>query len=496
MELPHFNNAQFTFMISSRNNPLFAKQIYLSDHGLYINLSDQTDCSFAEERTNYLYIIGLCIDSHAELDREEIPSFLISQCKGELTTALSLVSRFAGSFVILFSIGGQLFIANDASGSIPVYYSDAKTICVSSSDQMVSTECNYKISQYAVQIRQSQDLLQPLPNDITLYENVRILLPNHYLKLLSSDIKRYAPLHFYDKSSKKNSDQNKILEKQINQIDNIIKEYARYNHLICPLTGGRDSRLVFAFLKRHLHNLECFTFFHKGFTQSSGDIYIPQVICDTYKIKHHLVDDLIATDSYFQSITEIIGTYHSRYTINLAYTYTSTFNGVALVNSSILDQVGKSLLGNSLPLFFARSSYFTAKQHNFSSACKRETSNYIDSVKAEELFPAIYDLFAIENRLGRWASQGNMIYSAAGIVNLNIFNCREIIESWMQIPRRKRKKYFIHNYFFNAIAPDLLQFPFNPDDKTSWIKDYAPLFLIGTYAKYLAAKLRFRIKKV
>src|SRR5690606_12611648 len=117
-------------------------------------------------------------------------------------------------------------------------------------------------------------------------------------------------------------------------------------------------------------------------------------------------------------------------------------------------------------------------------------------LKAEELFPAIYDLFAIENRLGRWASQGNMIYSAAGIVNLNIFNCRAIIESWMQIPRRKRKKYFIHNYFFNAIAPDLLQFPFNPDDKTSWIKDYAPLFLIGTYAKYLAAKLRFRIKKV
>src|SRR5690606_40886783 len=61
-------------------------------------------------------------------------------------------------------------------------------------------------------------------------------------------------------------------------------------------------------------------------------------------------------------------------------------------------------------------------------------------LKAEELFPAIYDLFAIENRLGRWASQGNMIYSAAGIVNLNIFNCREIIESWMQIPRRKDRK--------------------------------------------------------
>ncbi|NVP23149.1 hypothetical protein [Treponema phagedenis] len=480
------DDAAFAYLVYDKKHEGFSNHILLKEHNLYLNYSKKTEVLYYTNNENSIYIIGLCVDSHAELERSQIPAFLLTNNPGTIDEIIKMSARFAGNYVVLVSLEKELFAYTDATAFLQINYSK-DAICFSSFAHLVAKILNKPFDECNLKIRESADYVAAMPNDITVYKNIKTVLPNHYFHINKFDVCRFYPyeeLEYYDSYTD-------ILNRHIVLIDNIVKEYAKYNNLVCPLTSGWDSRVVFSFLTRNIPDIQSYTFFHKNFTAETPDIVIPKKICKLKNKKYIQIPDLQPSDEFVSKITEIIGQHYYKSDIAMAYTYKDTFGASASITGDIIDQLGKSALVNLLPTFLATSNYFVAKKRNISPDAKKEVAIYLKRIKKEKHnWPYVYDLFGLEDQCGRWAGYARTIYSAAGITLLNIFNCKEIIDDWIRIRRSKRKKHCIHIYFLHALARDLLQIPFNPDEKFKFVSNSKVLFFLATHIRHLIKKIR------
>ena len=489
-----FNNAVFTYFISNKSNSIFELHKNIFKDNLVISYTKNTSVYYYNNDLEAICIIGLCIDSYGKIERKNIPQYLIENSKSEIQFLFYNTRRLAGKYVIIYENKNGFFIFGDATCLLSIYYTTKNTICFSSCDELIRKYLNYKISKEHLEIKNGSPYYEALPYDITIYEDIKVVLPNHYLEINTKKISRFFPQYNNTLKVAKNQ-YNQIIENCEHLIDNIVKEYIKYYDIICPLTCGNDSRLNLVFLKRHIKNLNCFTLKHPNFTENTGDYYIPPQICATENVQHTIIQDLKSPKKYIKNINEIIGDYHSEYTIDLAYTINTMLPNKAIVTGDIIDQIGRGKYGK-IPLLLANARNFNDFHNNKSLLFQEYLKQYIKNVKKDGCFSKIQDLFAIEYRCGRWVAQGSMIYAIAGISSLNIYNCREVIENFMSIAIKERINKIIHNRIFSNYSPQLLSIPINPDikNKHNWLKSTFLFILVKPLLKYIIKYLKNMIK--
>ena len=483
----NIDESVFSYIVSSSPANIFSKHKRIFNNTLTISCSKKTDILYAEHQNQAIAIIGFCVDSHREIERNSIPEETLSQNFPSSEAAFLWFNRFAGKYVILFKSYSEIYVWGDATCSVPINYTCAAfDLCISSSDNLIAKNNGFPVSEYSKKIRLGSDLSQALPWNMTMYDEIKALLPNHYLSLSSRNVTRVS---FEASINTNKTNISNTLSQTLFTVTNIAKEYTQYYNLSCPLTSGFDSRVVYAILSDVLGNFDCYTFRHANFSPNEGDIVIPAEICKHYNRKHIIIDDIEAPDDYIHSIKEVLGDYIPNRLINIAYTYNSELSEYAQINGDIIDQIGKSLIGNNIPTGLASSAFFQCKIHNKEISSRSEIKKHIDSMMTAGKKENIFDLFAMENRCGRWASQTSMIYSACGITSLNFFNCRELILLWSSIPRKARTQKQIHHYLFNELDPSLLNFSFNPGSKLNRIiKENWLAFYLATFAKQFTAR--------
>ncbi len=142
----------------------------------------------AKNGISFLYAISLTSVSC------NLPSILLRISDENVTNVVGFAARLAGKYVVFYANKTGLYIIPDATASLPVYYSTQRNaICVSSCDNLVNSLFGYGISKRALDVRLGSDLSQPLPYNMTLYDEIKCLLPNHYIDILRNDVVRYAP---------------------------------------------------------------------------------------------------------------------------------------------------------------------------------------------------------------------------------------------------------------------------------------------------------------
>lgn len=484
----NFDDALFTYIISDHDCTLFQNHHPIFNKTLILHHTTGTEVLTCQDTACEITVIGLCVDTHGELSREDIPAYLLGFAGQGIQSVYEHAARFSGKYVLCCQCADGRYLFGDATGSVEINYALSQTsFCAASVSQLVAKQFHYAVSEYAQAIRSGSDYSQALPNDLTMFDEIKVLLPNHYLDIANRQVVR-VPLCPISPDLRDNV--NDVVDRSIPLIENTLRAYHKYYKIVCPLTSGYDSRIVFSFLKDEIPDLTCYTFLHRGFTEETDDIKVPRLLCQAYQKQHIIIPDLKAPDAYVSDMEAIMGSYCYRGTIDLAYTYLSVFRGCALVNGDIIDQVGKSLLGNRLAPRYGTAAYFQCKLHNFSKQAKEELERYLSDVRRKEPADRIFDLFAIENRCGRWAAQGGSIYSLASIPSLNLFNSRELICLWASLDRKHRVQEQIHKGIFMRKDPGLLRFPFNPSDRTGYLKKNPYLFLAATYGKYVLQLFR------
>jgi hypothetical protein len=484
-------NSTFQYFFSKYKNKKF-EQFSNLKNGYILSFNKKTEVFSSEVGNTLITIVGLCIDSHSEYTRDQIPSYLLKSTKC-IDTLLSFAERLAGKYILIYQDGDSTCVVGDATCSLPVfYYKNSDGLHFSATEYLLACSMGLNKSEDSLDIYNKLGLNQAMPYDKTLYKGLYSLIPNHYMSASLSRAKRFYPNP--SKFSNIKSDVC-IFERSNKLISNIVSEYGKSYDLVCPLTSGWDSRVVFSFLSKH-RKTDCYTFNHKHFSERSQEISIPKIICTNEGVLHQTLAVKPIPETIESELREYAGIGWSSSTLNLAYTVKDYAGERAIINGDIIGQIGKSSLFNAVPYVLSNKMFFLSKTHSYSNKSWDETSFHVDQIRKSADESQVFDLFAWEQRCGRWAGQSSEVYSVLGVNMLNIFNCSEVIRLWIQLDRTKRVNSTLHKKLLEMNNTDLLVIPINPDDRSRWIRKWPIIFYFASHLKFYSEIIRFNLKNI
>ncbi len=398
-----------------------------------------------------------------------------------LIDLINVSKRLAGRFILVYYSREGFFIIPDASTSIIVAYTTIENeLYVSSNPKIIADVCGFDESTFSKGIKKSAAESHPLPYDLTMYDNIKVVIPNHFLNVKGRTAIRYYPLS-------KNDDMTttEVAELSSKIIRNTIKGYHRKHKLSLPITAGVDSRTILSASKDLISQIPTYTFFHDNFNDRTADILIPVEMSAKFKFKHFVFKDMELPRELVEFYIEKVGGNLVKSEVRNAWTYfNSEIKEHAMLNGGI-SPLAKSGFGKNLPEFLSTPTYLVTKTHNYSKDNYQEVKRWVGDVSKHSHLSNIskYDLFFWEHRVGKWTTNSYM--NADILVDLlNPFNCRELIEAWLRVPRRNRMNGVIHKQVIKINWPELLEYPINPDAKYDFVEKNSLLFYFGTYIKY------------
>ena len=477
MEKFEFYEAVFTYRISNGSTALFQRCSALQQSDLRIQCTNRTQVLHACRNGREAAVIGYCIDAHGEISREDIP---VALCACEtLDTAWQFCDRLAGKYIVYYADGPKVYLWGDATCSIPLNYGkNGERICISPFDRMTADCIGVQPDERLARLRQSADASQAMPYDWTPYREVKCLLPNQVL-----DVTGMQSIRMPHVCLERVMDSKGIVRRTILLSDVIMKAYEEDFDLICPLTSGYDSRAVLAIARRTIPDIPCFTIKFDGMDENAADVAIPEQICREMGLPYQEIVPIAPEDALIEEISRHAGLCNAKDRISEGIAYCTANQERARLHGDIIGQIGKSSVMNSVPDGLIGPRFLQCKIHNTDVLAREGMRAHIREIRQSGNGGDLCDLFAWESRCGRWAGQEEALYALCGMNSLSIFNCREMILLWLQIPRRQRKQSLFHKWLIAACDARLVEYPFNPDARMNAAKAYWPVFYVATFAK-------------
>lgn len=437
-------------------------------------------------------VFGLAVNVHTG-DSQGIAQEIAGSCTC-IQDVVEYEKQLGGKYLILFSSQDQYALLGDATCSIPIFYNTEGSFLCSSNEHIIAKLKQYPLDEAFSAIRRSGDISQAMPYDITPYRQIKQLIPNHYL-----DLNQQRSVRFVNASRKQTPVPVEEATKQVlPMVQTLLNFYLTQEKLYCPLTAGRDSRVVLSFLLNSGADFSCYTIRHPEHQDHTQDITVPVELCNHVGIPHKLVEDVTLSEDLIRSTDQILGQgCYSMRTLRIAQTIREYFGDGAILNGDIIGQVGKCSLHRDIPAIFATPSYFRCKMHNFSKGAKKQLKLWLSEIKDSGEQVNTFDLFSIENRMGRWAAQTSLVYNTLGQNSLNIFNSRSILYIWTGVDRKKRKTAALHADLIRNTWGALAELPFEKDESLAvrLSKSTGMIYLLSSYMKFYLEKLTKRVIK-
>ena len=487
------SNSVFSFYVSKND----ARSCELGKSVLFGTYVIQT-----EERTplvscciehRQLVILGLCVDVISGQD-ESLAESILSKAKS-LPDIIKQERYLGGKYVLFYREGENYYCLPDATASIPVYYTyHTEGPCASHNYRLAQSQ-GWEKDAEMMKIRRNGSLSQAMPYDYTEYKEVRQLLPNHFLKMATGEAVRFVN----QKAVESLLTPDEAAEITQPMICNLAAYYMKHYAVRCPITSGRDSRVVLAALKTEAAEpIFCYTIRQDHHSENEQDLVIPKELTTALKIPYEQIGEETVPDWLIREMDAQLGhRSYSLWMLKIAYTIYVHYGANAIINGDIIGQVGKCSLHRDISEKLATPGYFRCKLHNYSGEAKIALAQWLAEIRGSEERVNVFDLFSIENRMGRWAAQENAIYNALGQLYLNIFNSRAIIYPWTRVDRGLRKESKIHLSLLAQIEPELGKFPFEKDGNIliSLSKMNGLTYYLASYLKYWLQKCIFILKR-
>lgn len=458
--------------------------------GKYTMLTDsRTPCLHACSEKYECSIFGYAVNVFTGED-VGLADKIISCCSN-ISEVIDFEKSLGGKYLILYRYEEQYYFLGDATCSIPAFYNiNGEFACTSNLHYLVD-QYGYHPDQKLQSIRDAGDISQAMPFDITQYSDIKQLIPNHYLSVNGREAIRF--INSAQRQDVLTIDAATKLATPL--IETMCEFYKQRFEIHCPITSGRDSRVVLAFLAADGDKVPCYTIRHPEHHENSQDIVIPKLLCAEKQIPYAQIKDVTVSAALKKKMDDLLGENHySSRTLRIAQTIHEHCENGAIINGDIIGQVGKCSLHRDIPECFATPGYFRCKLHNYSYEAKQQLRLWLSEIKQSGEKINTFDLFSIENRMGRWAAQENLIYNSIGQIYLNVFNSRSIIYIWTAVSRNERKKSCIHIDLIKKKMPELLGIPFETDESllVRLSKTNGLTYLLSSYAKYYIESVKFK----
>ena len=216
------------YLISKRMDSKFNKCFEIGDYRFQYKDSDAIQ---GLRNNKNIILFGKIINSKSPYETaDEILDKLLES--DNLIDLINNSKKLAGRFIIVYFSKEGFFIIPDASASIHVAYTTSGNDLYASSNPKIIGDINsFKESVVSEGIKASAAETYPLPYDMSMYDNIKFVIPNHYLDLNSRRTVRYYPL-----TRVEGVPTNEAVEISSELIGNIIKGYYSKHKLSLPLT--------------------------------------------------------------------------------------------------------------------------------------------------------------------------------------------------------------------------------------------------------------------
>ena len=472
--------SKFQYIISNTafDQPLKNSKIF-SHQNFHIQIHNSNSENLIIHKNSIFF--GECFD----FENPEYTHRKIVESINELTpeSRIEMINRLSGQYIFIFFNEDATFIFNDAAGQLEVFIHHAsKKLYVSSEPQFILYYNRENKSE------QSQEVPKYIKENkinifgTTPFHHISKLIPNFYYDVEKKRSERFFPNHPLIPGSVTD-----IAQNAIHVMEKIIESMTKRKRVALALTGGWDSRILFAASLKHRQSIDYFILNHKT-KLCDIDIEIAEKISDEFSIKLEVIDYDLSENDLDHTEQPILW----KANINqqkLAKIVQHHYPNHYIINGTV-SEIAKNFY-DPLPhlLSLHDISFITGvKSGRYETAA---VSKWMETIN-DHLH--ILDYIQWENKMPNWAgsvrSNTNPYFTS-----ISPFNNRYLLSLLLSTEREARDKYFhlLYRDILNLVNPRLTEIPVNPIRKQNWIKTMKKA---GIYPLYRKALFKMRMLRI
>ncbi len=410
-----------------------------------------------------LHILGEIFDPDNTLfSNADVAHFLLDKTSDFQAFELA-TKRLCGNFICVLTLEDSTRIYPDACGIRTVYYTtvsggDADALWLAAQPGLFFDFLSVKRDRELLQAFRKHGWPGWWPGTVTPFEKTLKLACNHYLDLETGGSHRFWPQGpLYSFVSLDDS-----AEKIVVLLKNILKAMAARGPYILSMSGGYDSRIIFACTDKCKPGVEAYSMAEPAVPRY--DLAIPRALCKRYNINYKIIR---STDAYLNLI-EV-------YRKNTGYALWDP-SSIMLPAAEHLSKdalIVSGALGELLRIFYQPklTKYGDPKEIDAEVLAKicefsdnpiavDEFSAWLESLPENYNF-ALLDFLYWEQRAGSWYA--STLNGANTYVNsVPPFNCRELLEIALSVPQQyKLEPHELALKICEIAEPGVLDYPFN-----------------------------------
>ena len=449
------------------------KSIMFSDYTLYYH----SEMEFTNSQSTDLKLIMLgsiyCWETPSLTNQELLDN--LSKCSS-IKIFLEQLSEYCGQYIIFYHDKERFILLNDACAQKEIYYDT--TFNFFGSQPKIMTEILKPISHSLKEAAEFYNSPEFQKNekvcvgDTTHFENIKHLLPNHYIDITNKKVVRFFPCEPLTVLSL-----NEVADKGCQMLQGYIKAIGMRKKMAMAVTSGYDSRTLF--LASINEDCKYFIFQKKSMTKKHPDIYIPERLTKFYKKDFEIIpeedelEDAKASLDFSRNMCKVSKTYENHIYLN---------GNLAEIARSFYDFTNNKIKADDLATIFG---YF--KNTFVINVFEKwlENKNLFDTTGFDS-----WDMFYWEIRCGVWAAKEKTLWNAVGRDIISPFCSRNLLKLLLSTQARYRMS--SSNKLFKTMmlkfSTNALDLPFNPTLKSNIIRI---LKIMRIYPIYNAIRLRY-----
>jgi hypothetical protein len=397
-------------------------------------------------------------------------------CTNSFEKFLVELSKYAGHYVILYCDNTSFLIINDAAAQREIYYDTSFTTFGSQPKLMCEViDPKQHTLPKAVEFYASREFLsrKMFVGDTTHLENIKHLLPNHYLDINKKETVRYFPSMPVARLSVK-----EVTPRAAQMLKGYIKAVAMRKKLAMAVTGGYDSRVLF--LASLDEDCTYFVLQHKNMDANHYDITVPQRLTKLHARSFEVIPDAetfedVSDSVDFQRVIPRAGKY---------------FENHIYLNGNV-SEIARSYLSFSKKIS-AEDLAFIGGYHR-SAFVADIYSRWIENVTIFQTNGYdMMDMYYWEEKMGIRAAKEKTMMNVIGKEEFSPFCSRDLLVLLLSTPHKDRDYYMnkLYNSILLELSPQALKIPINPCIKLDVIRIMTRLKMYNIYRNF-GLKYRF-----
>jgi hypothetical protein len=396
---------------------------------------------------------------------------------------LHRIGRYSGRFVLIFQERDSFTLLHDATATRKVYYSKLERgVWLASQPHLLARVLGFKITtnQEKLAYYESKEFVSMFNSNIgdtTPYEEIKQLMPNHFLEINSFKVKRFWPDMKIDYQPFED-----VAKKCAEMIEGYMESITNRYEVMLPVTAGKDSRILLAASKRFKERV--FYYINKvhHLKETSADIAVPRKLLSKLGLDFHILNPYGTVDEDFKQLYFENNEFASHKFLPLIHNYYVNFRekinlpgNIASAESELFLGRKKTITGknlarwNKLDRFEYAINYYNQWISGCHELCRKSNINPLN-------------LFYWEERLGNCGTQIQLEKDMAQ-EDVNPFNSRDLAILYASVsPKDILAPYYkLHKRIMEILWPEVLTVPINPGMRMILKKIIKPLGILDLY---------------